>query len=90
MYIVPNIIEVKPLENYCVYIKFENGEEKVYDVKKEIDTIKFYEKLKDKAYFENIMISGDTIMWENGEDIAPENLYYESITLDEYKKNNSI
>lgn len=90
MYIVPNIIEVKPLENYCIYIKFENGEEKVYDVKKEIDTIKFYEKLKDKAYFENIMISGDTIMWENGEDIAPENLYYESITLDEYKKNNSI
>lgn len=90
MYIVPNIIEVKPLENYCVYIKFENGEEKVYDVKKEIDTIKFYEKLKDKAYFENIMISGDTIMWENGEDIAPENLYYESITLDEYKKNNNI
>ena len=90
MYIVPNIIEVKPLENYCVYIKFENGEEKVYDVKKEIDTIKFYEKLKDKAYFENIMISGDTIMWENGEDIAPENLYYKSITLDKYKKNNSI
>jgi len=90
MYIVPNIIKVKPLENYCVYIKFENGEEKVYDVKKEIDTIKFYEKLKDKAYFENIIISGDTIMWENGEDIAPENLYYESITLDEYEKNNGI
>ena len=90
MYIVPNIIEVKPLEDYCIYIKFENGEEKVYDVKKEIDTIKFYEKLKDKAYFENIIISGDTIMWENGEDIAPENLYYESITLDEYEKNNGI
>ena len=90
MYIVPNIIEVKPLENYCVYIKFENGEERVYDVKKEIDNIKFYEKLKDKIYFENIIISGDTIMWANGEDIAPENLYYESITLDEYKKNNSI
>ena len=90
MYIVPNIIEVKPLENYCVYIKFENGEEKVYDVKKEINTIKFYEKLKDKTYFKNVIISGDTIMWENGEDIAPENLYYESITLDEYKKNNSI
>jgi len=86
MYIVPNIIEVKPLEDYCIYIKFENGEEKVYDVKKEINTIKFYEKLKDKTYFKNVTTMGDTIVWENGEDIAPENLYYKSITLDEYKK----
>lgn len=90
MYIVPNIIEVKPLENYCVYLKFENGEEKLYNVKKEINSIKFYEKLKDKIYFNNVITMGDTIVWENGEDIAPENLYYESITLDEYKKNSSI
>lgn len=90
MYIVPNIIEVKPLENYCVYLKFENGEEKLYNVKKEINSIKFYEKLKDKIYFNNVITMGDTIVWENGEDIASENLYYESITLDEYKKNSSI
>lgn len=62
MYIVPNIIEVKPLENYCVYLKFENGEEKVYDVKNEINSIKFYEKLKDKTYFNNVTTMGDTIM----------------------------
>lgn len=90
MYIVPNIIEVKPLDNYFIYLKFENGEEKVYDVKKEINTIKCYEKLKDKTYFNNVTAIGDTVVWKNGEDIAPENLYYESITLDEYKKNNSI
>lgn len=90
MYIVPNIIEVKPLENYCLYLKFENGEEKVYDVKNEINSIKFYEKLKDKTYFNSVTTMGDTIVWENGEDIAPENLYYESMTLDEYKKNSSI
>lgn len=90
MYIVPNILEVKPLENYCIYLKFENGEEKVYDVKREINTIKFYDKLKDKTYFKNVKTMGDTVVWKNGEDIAPENLYYESITLDEYKKNNSI
>ena len=90
MYIVPNIIEVKPLDNYFIYLKFENGEEKIYDVKKEINTIKSYEKLKDKIYFNKVTAMGDTVVWKNGEDIAPENLYYESITLDEYKKNNSI
>ena len=90
MYIVPNIIEVKPLDNYFIYLKFENGEEKVYDVKKEMNTIKCYEKLKDETYFKNVTVMGDTVVWKNGEDIAPENLYYESITLDEYRKNNSI
>lgn len=90
MYIVPNIIEVKPLDNYFIYLKFENGEEKVYDVKKEINAIKCYGRLKDKTYFKNVIAIGDTVVWKNGEDIAPENLYYESITLDEYKKNNSI
>lgn len=90
MYIVPNIIEVKPLENYYIYLKFENGEEKVYDVKREINTINFYKKLKDKTYFKSVRSVGDTVVWKNGEDIAPENLYYESITLDEYKKNSNI
>lgn len=90
MYIVPNIVDVKPLENYCIYLKFENGEEKVYDVKREINTIKFYDKLKDKTYFKSVKPMGDTVVWKNGEDIAPENLYYNSITLDEYKKNGSI
>ena len=26
-------IEVKPLENYLLYIKFKNNEEKIYDMK---------------------------------------------------------
>ncbi len=86
MYIVPNIIEVKPLEDYFIYLKFEDGTEKVYDVKNEINTIKYYEKLKDKEYFKNIKAMGETVVWKNGEDIAPENLYYKSMTLDEYKR----
>ena len=40
---------------------------------------KFYEKLKDKKYFKNVRVAGNTIEWENGEDVAPENLYYDSI-----------
>ena len=41
---------------------------------------KFYAKLKDYEYFKNVKISktGITIEWQNGEDIAPENLYYNS------------
>ena len=78
MYIVPDPIEVKPIEGYKLYIKFKNGEEKIFDMSKYINQ-KFYEKLREYKYFEKVHVMGNTIVWENGEDIAPENLYYESI-----------
>ncbi len=78
MYIVPNPVVVKALENYKLWIKFENGEEKIFNMEKYIQQ-KFYQKLKDRKYFENVKIAGNTIEWENGEDVAPENLYYDSI-----------
>lgn len=78
MYIVPKPIQIKTLENYKIKIKFENGEEKVFDMEKYIHE-KFYQKLRDKKYFRNVKIAGNTIEWKDGEDVAPENLYYDSI-----------
>lgn len=79
MYIVPKPVEVKALQDYNLYIKFEDGKEKIYNVKHLIDNIPFYHNLKDKAYFENVKVEGNTIVWKQAEDIAPENLYYDSI-----------
>lgn len=84
-YETPDIIGVKALDNYLIYLKYETNEEKVYDMKKLINENKFYDKLKDKKYFEKLKIRGDSIEWENGEDVAPENLYYESIELKEFQ-----
>ena len=79
MYIVPDPIEVKAIEKYKLYIKFENGKEKILDMEEELNE-KFYQKLKNYEYFKNVRISqtGITIEWEDGEDISPENLYYNS------------
>ena len=76
---IPDIIEVKALEEYFIYLKFSNGEEKIYDMKDTIEKIDFFKKLKNRKYFENVKPRGDTVEWENGEDIAPENLYYNSV-----------
>ncbi len=86
MYIVPNPIEVKAIENYKIYIKFENGEEKILDMRKNLEK-KYYQKLKDYKYFKNVNISktGITIEWEGGEDISPENLYYNSRLIKKFK-----
>ena len=81
MYIVPKPVEVKALENYDLYIKFEDGKEKIYNVKHLIEKFPFYNKLKDKEYFKNVKIDGNTVVWIQGEDIAPENLYNDSVSL---------
>ena len=43
MYIVPEPIEVKAIEKYKLYIKFENGEEKILDMGQDIKE-KFYQR----------------------------------------------
>ena len=45
-YITPDIIEVKALRDYYIYLKFKTGEEKVYDMTKCIEEIGDYKKLK--------------------------------------------
>ena len=77
----PDIIEVKALEQYQIYLKFSNGEEKIYDMKETIEKIEYFNKLKNRKYFENVKPRGDTVEWENGEDVAPENLYYNSVPI---------
>ena len=37
MYIVPNPVEVKVLDDYKIWIKFQNGEKKIFDMKKYIN-----------------------------------------------------
>ncbi|MCI8759826.1 MAG: DUF2442 domain-containing protein [Clostridia bacterium] len=82
MYIVPKPIEIKVLENYKIWLKFEDGEEKTFDMEKYIHK-KFYHKLKDRKYFENVKVVENTIQWKDGEDVAPENLYYDSVKFEQ-------
>lgn len=83
-YITPDIIEVKALRDYYIYLKFETGEEKVYDMTTCIEEIEYYKKLKERKYFENVKPRGITVEWKNGEDVCPENLYYDSIDFKDF------
>ena len=79
-YITPDVIEVRPLEEYKLYLKFEDGKEKIYDVTKMLEN-ECYKKLKDKQYFETVKACGITVEWKDGEDIAPEDLYFNSVDV---------
>ncbi len=84
MYDTPKVLEVKALQSYYIYIKFETNEEKVYNMKEYIEEIEFYNKLKERKYFENVHPRGHSVEWANGEDVSPENLYYNSIPFEKF------
>lgn len=69
----------------CKILKNETNEEKIYDMKELISKNKFYQKLKNINYFKNVKPRGDSIYWEDGEDIAPENLYNKSTKIEEFQ-----
>jgi hypothetical protein len=72
-----SIKEVKPLEDYNLLLKFENNEEKIFDVKPYLEIGKFQE-LKDKNLFKSVKICFDSIEWDNQLDLDPELLYQKS------------
>lgn len=80
-YITPDIVKVKVLEDYKLYLMFKTGEEKIFDMSSLIKNHKMYFKLSNKEYFKKVKIRKDTIEWDNGEDVAPEELYHNSIPI---------
>jgi hypothetical protein len=74
----PKVLEVIPLADYKVFLTFETGEKKIFDVKPYISG-DWFGKLKDINFFNTVHIVGKTIEWAGGQDIAPHELYDHSI-----------
>jgi len=69
--------DVKPLDDYFLLLKFENEEEKLFDVKPYLNIGKFQE-LKNKKLFQSVKVCFDSIEWDNHLDLDPELLYQKS------------
>lgn len=76
----PKAIDVKVLENYKLEILFDNSEKKIFDVNPYFKFKKFFE-LKEKNIFNSVKIAGLSIEWENGADICPDELYNNSVKV---------
>lgn len=74
------VINVTPLDNYLLRLKFKNGEEKIFDMKPYLET-GIFKTLKDKKIFQTVRVSFDTVEWANEADIDPETLYHEGVAL---------
>ena len=77
---MPGILNVTPMSDYKLQLKYDTNETKIFDVSPYIEG-SWFGLLKDKSYFKTIHITGGGrgIEWEDGQDIAPHELYEQSI-----------
>lgn len=73
-----DVLEVKPVGGYRLYLRFDDGVSGVVDLEPILlpfDGV--FEPLRDRSYFEQVRVNADigTICWPNDADIAPETLY---------------
>lgn len=70
----PTAESVSPIKDYVIIVKFNNGEIKQFDVKPYIKGT-WYGMLKDTSYFNSVRTDGYTVVWPEGQDICPDELY---------------
>lgn len=76
----PRIQSVQAQQNYTLILLFDNGEERVFDVKPFLDK-GIFRDLQNVRIFSSVKPFLGSIQWSNGADFCPDMLYEESISL---------
>ena len=76
----PRVKEVYPIEDYQLKLIFNNGEEKIFDVKPYLN-IGIFKELQKPDIFQTVRPFLGSILWENNIDLCPDTLYIESKKL---------
>ena len=76
----PTVTKAIPGDDYRLLLEFNNGEKKSFDVKPYIKG-SWFGMLKDKLYFSQIKTNGFNIEWPDGQDICPDDLYFNSVAI---------
>ncbi len=71
-------IDVKPLENLCILVVFDNGERRIYNCRP-LTEKQLFSRLKDENFFKTVHIDDmGLVCWDNNTDINPCDLYENS------------
>ena len=72
-----DVVDVKPLDGYRLYLRFEDGAQGEVDVAKLIAFTGVFAALRDKAIFDQVRVDPalGTVVWPDGGDLDPDVLY---------------
>ncbi|MDR2182684.1 MAG: DUF2442 domain-containing protein [Clostridiales bacterium] len=73
----PMAVKVVPSDDYCLLVSFDNGETRLFDVKPYLNH-PAYRELRKPYLFETVKIAGLSVEWLHGQDICPDELYFNS------------
>jgi len=76
----PQAINVTPLSGYKLLVAFDNGENRVFDVNPYLRG-DWFSELRDANVFNAVTVSGYSVAWPDGQDIAPDCLYVNSVRV---------
>lgn len=73
---------IRPMEDYKLWLRFSNGEAKIFDFKPML-TKPAFAPLADKAVFAGVYIDYGIPVWNDGDiDISPEFLYDHAVSVE--------
>lgn len=75
------IEKVEPLPGHKLKLRFEGGENRIFDVSPFLDKGVFKE-LKDEAYYKNVKVGFSSVYWPNEQDFSSDTLYALSKTIE--------
>jgi len=88
----PKAVDVVPQPDYHLLVTFNNNEKRLFDVKPYFD-FKPFQELENEALFNTVKPAGLSVEWIHGQDICPDDLYYNSVPLESQQAdtmNNSV
>ncbi len=88
------IVSVTPNDNYTLTIRFDNGEDRLYDISPFIQPDTVFAFLKDMQHFRRVYVDeqhsiawdkdpavDSNVVWSNKVDLCPDSCYVDSVPL---------
>jgi len=79
----PRAVNVIPQADYYLLVTFSNNEKRLFDVKPYLD-FKPFTELKNPTVFNTVKPAGLSVEWIHGQDICPDDLYYQSVPIESH------
>ena len=85
----PKLLEIKPLVNYTLWLKYDDGTVGEVDLT-ELTEKGVFKKIKDKTFFKQVYIDKETdaVAWNEDLDLCPDSLFLKlkGLTFEEFKQ----